>query len=93
MNRDHTAQIPTAIAEYFAQHPAVQAGPGELPHPTIAEEFVPGVGWRRVRFNKRVTVSWCRKIAREMGVTGISVTVPGTRIRADFSVREVTRRR
>jgi hypothetical protein len=83
----YSARVPAKVAKYFNNHPVIGS---DWAHPIIVREFTPGVGWRRLGFNKRISVSWCRKRAKE-GVTAVAVTAPGTNIEVDFNIREVTR--
>lgn len=80
----HQSQVPAKIAEYF--------GCGTLPpydeHPTIAQVFAPGRGWKTYSGTKRVSFSWIRKLRRE-GVTSIAIRYHG-RV-ADFTVDEIIR--
>lgn len=57
-------------------------------NPVIAQEFVPGRGWRRCNFRKRASVAWLRKLRREFGVTTVAVEVGPNRV-ADFKISEM----
>lgn len=57
-------------------------------NPVIAEEFIPGRGWRRVQFRKRASQSWLRKL-RAKGVTLVSLTPENTDRHVDYQVREL----
>jgi hypothetical protein len=74
------AQVPRVVADYFR---------GTDEHPVIAETFRPGVGWRRYRYNKRISRSWARKHLKPEGVTAVALRCDGRL--ADFSIAEVLR--
>jgi hypothetical protein len=76
------AQVPPLVAAYF--------GP-DAAHPTIHAAFIPGRGWRRYPFDKRISVAWARQHLVPDGVTHIQLT-DGTRY-ADFAVNELLSRR
>lgn len=76
------AQVPTKVAKYFGPDSKTRQG-----HPIITQVFTPGKGWKRTGFNKKVSVSWLKKLRREDGVTSVSLTCNGRT--ADFTVREL----
>lgn len=80
-----------AVAEYFARHHPALADRT----PVVYEEFVPGVGWKRSAWNKRISRNYARAL-RRMGVTSVGLTPDpdpryGARIVADFRIEELVR--
>lgn len=78
----YQAQVPGLVKEYFGVEPTRQE------HPVIAQSFCPGKGWRRYTFNKRVSISWLRKMKTE-GATAVALRC-GART-ADFTIDEIVR--
>jgi hypothetical protein len=74
------AQIPPVVARYF----------GEGTHPIIVQEFLPGRGWRRTTYKKRVSAAWARKL-KGSGITVIALSGDGRT--ADFRVDEILSRK
>lgn len=85
----HQATVSIMIRDYFRQ-PASLASPSTLEfdeHPIITQTFRPGVGWKTTGYRKRVSESWLRKLAREDGVTHVTLTAYGRH--PDFSIAEL----
>lgn len=86
----HQSKIPAAADAYFR---LVMGAEGDLlrhrdRHPIIAQTFVPGRGWRRYGWVKRVSLSEIRKL-RAAGVTAVALRC-GSHI-ADFQIGELAR--
>ena len=71
------AQIPPIVGAYFG---------ADATHPIIRQTFIPGRGWRRSRFRKRVSASFAYKLAGG-GVTHVQLA-SGGRL-ADFAIGEL----
>lgn len=86
----HQSKIPERADAYFR---LVMGAQGDLlrhreRHPIIAQTFIPGRGWRRYGWQKRVSLSECRKL-RAAGVTAVALRC-GSHI-ADFQIQELVR--
>lgn len=91
MNRQAT--VPAAVTDAY---------PSLTEHPTIAEVFRPGTGWRTLRgwtadvdrlvkgtYRKRISPAYARTLGRA-GVTAVALDLGDGRV-ADFTVRELAR--
>jgi hypothetical protein len=88
----HRARVPAMIADYFRDY-----FPAEATHPIITQAFHPDRGWKYYPINKRVSVSWLRKMRAE-GYTAIAVsdgresgTARNVRRVVDFRIDSVLR--
>lgn len=68
--------------------PALRDYYGTPDLPVIVEDFVPGRGWQRTGFRKRVSASWLRK-ERRLGVTHVAVELDGRT--SDWRIVELLR--
>lgn len=85
------ARIPRAVADYFEKYVVGWDPSDRKAHPVIKQVFTPGKGWKNHPTNKRVSISWLRKL-RDEGVTVIAVAAPTHPNRiVDFGIREVCR--
>lgn len=94
----HQATVPQAAARYFSRVlPHTINFVSDIPwpqvagyhyHPVVEQVFVPGKGWKRYSFNKRISPSWARKMRAE-GITVVALRVD--KHLADFSIAELVR--
>ena len=84
-HQSHTAQVPTAAAEYFG----ISRSPTQQDHPIVSHVFYPGRGWTRHPIVKRVSGSEMRRL-QAAGATGVVLVVDG-RPGADFRLSELQR--
>jgi hypothetical protein len=81
----HQSTVPALVADYFGIGTDAYLTEG---HPVIDSTFRVDEGWKRLGYNKRISLSAVRKLRAE-GVTGIVVAYHGRR--ADFTPTEIVR--
>lgn len=89
-------QVPQVVRDHFGAERSY--GHGGTCAVYVAQAFKPGEGWKRYPFNKRISVSWARKMRREGYVAvaltdtprPLDVSLRAMRV-ADFTLNEIVR--